>query len=182
MKKLVLIVATIAISTFYSNAQIYKSIEKGVHVSFFSETPIENIEAKTNVASSLLNASNDSIAFRVPVSTFQFEKALMQEHFNENYLETSKYPNATFKGKINEIVDYKTDGVYNVTCTGKFKMHGVEDLRTIDGTITVKGKEVMLDAVFLVKTADHKIEVPKVVFEKIAENIKVTVNAIYAPY
>ncbi len=106
----------------------------------------------------------------------------MQEHFNENYMETPKYPNASFRGKINEKIDYKKDGVYKVTCTGKLNMHGVDQLRTIDGTITVKGNEVVLDSQFFVKTVDHKIDVPKVVFEKIAENIKVTVNAKYAPY
>ncbi len=182
MKKLFLVAITVAGTTFFSKAQIYKSIDKGVNVSFFSETPVENINAKSNIGSSLLNTSTDSVAFRVPVSSFQFEKALMQEHFNENYMETPKYPNASFRGKINEKVDYKKDGVYKVTCTGKLNMHGVDQLRTINGTITVKGNDVILDSEFLVKTADHKIEVPKVVFEKIAESIKVTVNAKYAPY
>lgn len=182
MKKLFLAAIIIVTTTFFCKAQIYKSVDKGLNVSFFSETPLENIDAKSNIGSSLLNTSTDSVAFRLPISSFQFDKALMQEHFNENYMETPTYPNATFRGKINEKVDYKKDGIYKVTCTGKLNIHGVEQLRTINGTITVKGNDVILDSQFFVKTADHKIDVPKVVFEKIAESIKITVNAKYAPY
>lgn len=180
--KLFLTLITVAFTSVLCSAQIYKSIDKGLNVSFFSETPLENIDAKSNIGNSLLNASNDSVAFRIPVFSFQFKNALMQEHFNENYMETAKYPNASFRGKINTSIDYTKDGVYDVTCTGKLNIHGVEKLQTINGTITIKDTEVVLDSEFFIKSSDYKIEIPKVVFEKIAESIRVTVKAEYAPY
>ena len=164
------------------NAQIYKSKDKGVVVSFFSTTPIEDIDAKNNACSSFLNSTTDTIVFKIPNNAFVFPKSLMQEHFNENYMETPKYPYATFKGKINEDVDYTKEGTYKVTCTGMLKMHGVEQLRTIEGTVTVKGEELTILSNFNVKLADHKIDVPKLVTEKIAESILVKVNAQYTPY
>jgi hypothetical protein len=181
MKKITLTLLAIT-ACLTAGAQIYKSKDKGVSINFFSETPMENIDAKSVLGSSLINTMTDSIAFRVPISSFQFEKSLMQEHINDNYMESSKYPNGTFRVKINEKIDFKKDGVHKVTCTGKLLIHGVEQLRTIPGTLTIKGDDVALDSQFLVKLVDHRIDVPKVVFEKIAENIKVTVKAAYASY
>jgi polyisoprenoid-binding protein YceI len=182
MKKILSLLVLFAAFYGIATAQIYKSKDKGVVISFFSTTPVENIDATNTSCSSLLNTATDSVLFKVPNAAFVFPKSLMQEHFNENYMETPKYPNSTFRGKINEKIDYTKDGTYKVTCTGKLLMHGVEQLRTIDGTLTVKGEEVTIVTEFNVKLADHKIEVPKVVFEKIAESILVKVNAQYAPY
>ena len=103
----------------------------------------------------------------------------MQDHFNENYMESTKFPLASFRGKINEKIDYTRDGVYPVTSTGKFALHGVEKIETIKGTLTVKDQVIHLDAGLMVHTADFKIEIPKLVFSKIAEDIKVTMAADY---
>ena len=100
----------------------------------------------------------------------------MQEHYNENYIETEKFPYATFKGKIKETIDYSKDGTHNVTMEGTLDMHGVELPRTILGTVEIKGGVIVMDSKFDVKVADHKIKVPSLYSEKIAENIRVTFN------
>ena len=100
----------------------------------------------------------------------------MQEHYNENYVESEKFPYATFKGKIKETIDYTKDGTHNVTMEGALDMHGVELPRTITGTVTIKGGSIAMDAKFDVKVADHKIKVPSLYSEKIAESIKVSFN------
>ena len=104
----------------------------------------------------------------------------MQEHFNENYMESSKYPRSEFKGEIADInsVNFNKDGNYNVKATGKLTIHGVTKNVSIPGTITVKGNTATLNSKFNVKTADYNINIPKVVEGKIAKEIEVTVNSI----
>lgn len=164
------------------NAQIYKSKDEGCKVHFFSEAPVENIEAKNKLASSILNTASGDIVFQVPNISFKFEKPLMEEHFNENYMESDKYPKSTFKGKINEKVDFTKDGEYKVTVTGILNIHGVEKQRTIEGKIIVKNGEIKAFSEFLVHVADHKIEIPQLVMQNIAEVIKVTIDCVYEPY
>jgi len=106
----------------------------------------------------------------------------MEEHFNENYMESEKFPNAEFKGKINEKVDYKKDGEYKVTVTGKLTIHGVVKERTIEGKITIKGDEITISTTFMVHIADHNIEIPSVVVKNIAEDVKVTVSSVLEPF
>jgi hypothetical protein len=148
-------------------------------ITFYSHTPIEDIEAKSEKASSVLNPSNNQIAFLVLNTSFQFSNSLMQEHFNEKYMESEKFPKSSFSGKINEPITWATDGEYKVTATGKLNVHGVSQDRTIPATITIKQGKVSAKSDFLVKTADHKIEIPKLVWEKIAEEIKVNVLVDY---
>lgn len=180
MKKLIAI-ATILIAGYSSvNAQIYKSKKDEVKVSFFSETPLENITATNSTSTSFI--AGDSIKFTLANTGFIFPKPLMQEHFNENYMESAKYPKTTFRGKINEKPDLTKDGVYKVTCTGLIFMHGVEKVITVPGTITVKGGEVNIIAAFKAKLDDYKIEKPKVVTEKIADVIDVKIDATYLPF
>jgi hypothetical protein len=163
-----------------SFSQVYMA--KTCEVTFFSEAPMENIEAKNTSARPILNTATNDIAVRIPINGFVFEKPLMQEHFNENYMESSKYPNATFKGKINETIDYTKDGTHKVTSTGKLDIHGVEKDRTLDGTLTIKGGVITLASQFNVKLADHKIEIPSLVGNKIAEVVLVKLNSQLEPY
>jgi hypothetical protein len=158
-------------------AQVWKSKKDEVLISFFSETPIENIQATSKSGVSLIKG--DSIIFSVRNTSFDFEKDLMEEHFNENYMESSKYPVSTFKGKINEKVDLTKAGSYQVTCTGVLNMHGVAKTYTFKGTITVKGEEVHLKSEFDAKLVDHKIDRPQIVMQNIAEVIRVKVDAKY---
>jgi hypothetical protein len=180
MKKIIAITALFIAGYSSINAQIYKSKKDEVKVSFFSSTPIEDISAMHSTSTSFI--ANDSIKFTLANTGFVFPKPLMQEHFNENYMESPKYPKSTFRGKINEKTDLSKDGVYKVTCTGVMYMHGVEKLITIPGTFTVKGGVVNLVASFKAKLDDYKIARPKVVMEKIADEIDVKINANYEAY
>jgi len=180
MKKVIAIAALLFAGHSSINAQIYKSKKDEVKVSFFSETPLENISALNSTSTSFI--LGDSIKFSLANTGFVFPKPLMQEHFNENYMESAKYPKTLFRGKINEKPDMNKDGVYKVTCTGMMNMHGVEKLITVPGTITIKGGEVNLVANFKAKLDDYKIARPKVVMEKIAEEIDVKIDATYVAY
>jgi hypothetical protein len=175
-----LLFLTALIFSFTVKAQIYMA--KTCEVSFFSEAPMENIDAKNTTAKPILNTANNEVAVRVPIKGFVFAKPLMQEHFNENYMESDKYPNATFKGKINEPIDWKKDGTYKVTITGKLDIHGVEKDRTLDATIIIKGEQITVVSEFWVALSDHKIEIPKVVFQNLAEKILVKLNSVMVPY
>lgn len=179
MKKKIITILCIAISTSI-NAQIY--IAKNCEISFFSSAPIENIEAINKVAKPILNASTGDIQLKIAMIAFVFEKALMQEHFNENYIETEKFPNTIFKGKINEKIDYLKDGETKVTVTGKISMHGVEKEKTIDGILTVKGEEIGLSAKFNMHIADYNIKVPSLYVTNIAEDVEVKLKALLEPY
>lgn len=162
-----------------AQAQIYTGEKTSIR--FFSETKMENIEAINNKATPLLNTANGNFAVKATQTDFVFKSSFMQEHYNENYMESEKYPQATFIGKINETIDYKTNGTYTVTITGKLNMHGVEQPRTITGILTIKDGKINMDAKFDVKVADHKIKVPSLYIEKIAEVIEVTYHSEMIP-
>nr|WP_294794429.1 YceI family protein [uncultured Mucilaginibacter sp.] len=154
---------------------------KNATISLFSSAPIEDIAAKTSAGTSVYNATTGDLVFSVNISSFQFRKSLMQEHFNSDYLESDKYPKASFKGKIQERIDLTKNGSYPVTVTGELDVHGVKQTRTIPGSITVNNGNVTMAAEFMVKCADHNIKIPKIVFHNIAESIKLNVSAIYTP-
>lgn len=145
-------------------------------ISFFSDAPVEDIQAKTIKFAAVVNPQSRKFAFSVPIETFVFEKSLMREHFNENYMETEKYPNGTFKGDIVEDVNLLANGSHKVNVKGLLNLHGVEKERTIPATVDIKGKEMTINSKFQVKLVDHNIEVPQVVISNIAEVIDVTVN------
>ena len=151
-------------------------------ISFFSETPMENIDAKTNTAFSMLKTETNDISYMVALRSFKFDKPLMQEHFNEKYVESEKYPNASFKGKINEKINWNRDTVANITSTGIFNIHGVDQPHTEKGKLTIKGTSITIEGEFNVKVADHKIEVPTVVSTKVAEVVKVSHKLTLTPY
>ncbi len=179
MKNLFLIFAALLIINCTASAQTYMT--KNGKISFFSKTDIENIDAVNNQAVSVLNTQNGEIAFSVLVNGFLFKKALMQEHFNENYLESAKYPKASFKGTINDLtkVDFKKDGAYNVSVTGDLTMHNVTNKVTVPAVIQVKGGKISANALFNAKLDDYKITVPKVVENNISKTIEVKVDCNY---
>ena len=146
-------------------------------VSFFSKTSAMNIEASSQVLSSIISPDNNNLAFSVQNTSFKFKNSFMEEHFNEKYMESDKYPRSTFSGKINEKIDLRQDGIYNVTTTGNLSIHGVEQPRTIGGELTIAKGKLHLKSNFNIKLVDHKIEVPTLVFEKIAEEIQVTIDS-----
>ncbi len=191
MKKSALFILALVAGAFSLNAQVYTGTQSTV--SFFSTTPVEDISATNSTAVMILNATTGDVMAKISIKGFVFSNVLMQEHFNENYMETDKegpkdangnatYPNrfATFKGKVNETIDYTKDGTHNITMTGTLTIHGVAQPRTLPGTLTVKGNEVTVDVKFDVALADHEIKVPEAVGAKIAEKIQVTVKSTLA--
>jgi len=155
---------------------------KNAKINIYSSAPIEDIEANSNEGVSVYNAATGELAFSLPIRSLHFEKAMMEEHFNENYIESDKYPKATFKGKINEHPDLGKDGSYPVTVTGDFQVHGVTQNRTVKGEIKVNRGVVSMSSEFMVKCADHHIDIPKIVFHNIAESIRIRVSATYSTY
>lgn len=152
------------------------------HVSFFSSTPVEDIKAVNRNASCIFDQATGKVEFNVPMKSFKFEKALMQEHFNEDFIESNEYPDATFKGVFEGIenVDFKKEGEYTVTAAGDFTVHGVTREREDEFTfIITEDGEIRGKSVFMVKPADHDIEIPGSVRENIAKEVEVTVKMNY---
>lgn len=178
MKKLIL--AAVVICGITSTAFAQKYITRTGKVTFFSATSLENIEAFTNEAASVLDAATGDVVFQIPIKSFRFEKSLMQEHFNENYMESSQFPKAEFKGAITDMskVDFTKNGKYDVTTKGAMTIHGVTKNVSVPGTVTVKGNSVTINTVFNVAPKDYEINIPGVVENKIAKEIEVTVNSI----
>jgi polyisoprenoid-binding protein YceI len=179
MKKVLVVVAGLMIVNF-AKAQLYAAKESTIH--FLSKSSLEDIEAKNKVAKPILDATSGDIQIKIPNKQFKFKSSVMEEHFNENYMETEKYAYTTFKGKINEKIDYKKDGENKVTCTGTMDMHGVTQTITIPGTITVKGNQLTVVSTFMVKLVDYKIKVPSLYIKNIAEEIAVDINSVLEPY
>ncbi|MBL4593226.1 MAG: YceI family protein [Flavobacteriales bacterium] len=174
MKKYILLSILVGLFQFSFSQNLYKATSG--EISFFSETPLENIEAINKKVKALINTKNGELAFIVTNVGFHFEKPLMEEHFNENYIESDKYKVSMFKGKIVEKIDYSVDGTYQVTVKGKLNLHGVEKEREIKGVITIKDGKINVTSEFVLKLSDHKIRIPKVVTKKIAEEVKIKVN------
>ena len=185
MKRLVFLFSAFYLSLVVLTATAQNIfITESSQVTFFSDAPLQDIEAVNKAATSIITLHNDSIAFQVPIKGFTFKSGLMQTHFNETYMESDKkgYEYATLKGKLSEKIDFKKDGEYKVTVTGNLKMHGVEKPRTFDGTITVKGDKVTVKSQFKVLVADHKIKIPSDKIKNIGSEVLVTVEAHYKPY
>lgn len=140
---------------------------------FFSETPVENIRAINKKSQVIFDAATGELAVRIPIRDFTFPNKLMQEHFNENYMESEKYPTATFSGKLSSLPDHTRNGTYSVVAKGKLTVHGVTQEREIQGQFIVKDGSITMMSDFEVALTDHKIEVPKLVFVKIAQQIQV---------
>jgi hypothetical protein len=179
MKKYTLVLIAMAFLTWNAHAQLF--VTPAAKIDFFSKTPVEDIEAHSDNGVAILNTKTGELAFQVINTSFHFPNKLMEEHFNEKYMESEKFPKSSFKGKINETIDYTKDGTHNVTVTGTLNIHGVEQARTITGKVIIANGTIQLISDFKVKVADHKIEIPKLVLAKIAEEINVTVNATLAP-
>lgn len=179
MKKILLSTSAIFFSA-HLFAQIY--IANKCVIGFLSKTPVEDIAGINSSTKPLLNAGTGDVQMKIAMTGFIFEKPLMQEHFNENYVESEKFPVCIFKGKINEKVDYTKDGETKVTVTGKLNLHGVEKDRTIDGVITIKGGVISLSSNFKIKFADHNIIIPGLYSGIIPEDTDVKMEAVMEPF
>jgi len=150
-------------------------------ISFFSSTPLEDIRAVSERTQAVFVSHNGNLAFQVPIRSFSFAKGLMQEHFNENYMESDKYPYAKFRGNIQQKIDYTKDGEYAVTANGVLNVHGVDQQRAIPGKLIVKDGKIRMVSSFDVACVDHKIKIPTLVITKVAEVIKVSIDATLSP-
>ncbi len=178
MKKI--IAGALLLIAIQTKAQIY--LADNCTISFFSKTTVEDIDAVNKVTKPMMNAGSGTIAFKVTNTAFKFKSALMEEHFNENYMESEKYPHTVFNGKINEKIDYSKNGEHNVTITGKMNMHGVEKDETYSGKLSVKDGKIMLSGTFKVKLKDYNIKIPSVVTYNVAEEIEVKVETTLSPF
>jgi hypothetical protein len=179
MKKITALVLICICSITLTHAQKY--LTRNGSISFFSEAPLENIEAYNNQVSGVIDLENGGMAFTLLMKAFIFEKALMQEHFNEKYVESHKYPKATFKGKIKDF-DSITLGSEQiaVTVSGKLTIHGVTKevsapgklLKNVNGNI--EGKSV-----FSIDLQEYEIKIPSAVRKNIADKIEIKVNMLY---
>ncbi|MEO0310721.1 MAG: hypothetical protein RIQ89_378 [Bacteroidota bacterium] len=179
MKKFALLISLTTL-IFQSQAQVF--IAKKCQIDFFSAAPLEDIKAINKYTTPLLNTLTGAIVFKVKISSFEFESALMQEHFNENYMESEKFPYSLFDGKIIGDIDYKKDGTYQVTANGKLTLHGVTKEVTVPGVITVKGNEIMINAKTPLTIKEYDIKVPSLYVKNIAETVDVTIDATLIPY
>ncbi len=170
----ILITSFLLVLALSAHAQLF--LTQTGETSFFSETPLENIAAKNTNTAAIINTAKGEIAIKMAMNQFVFPNKLMQEHFNENYMESDKYPTATFRGKIQETIDFKKDGVYDVSAKGTLEIHGIKQDRIIKGKLTVGKGQIMMESNFNIKLVDHKIDIPTVVFAKIAEVISVKSN------
>jgi polyisoprenoid-binding protein YceI len=180
MNKLLLACSILfAIST---NAQ-NRLFTKNAAISFYSKAPIEDIEAHNKAAVSVLDKTTGAVEFSVLLKGFEFEKSLMQEHFNENYVESSKYPKVVFKGKIDDLskIDFKKDGKYTVQVTGQLTLHGQTKPVSAAVTFTIANGSVSANTEFNIAVDDYAIKIPSLVKDKIAKTIKVVVKANYQP-
>ena len=169
------------VCTLQSYAQMYMT--KNGKISFFSTTSMENIEAVNNQAVSILNSGTGEIGFSVIIKGFLFKKALMQEHFNEDNMESDKYPKAMFKGVIADIanVNFNKEGDYSVKVNGNLTMHGITQKIAVNATIKIKEGKVFASSEFNVLRADYKISVPKVTENNVSKSIRINVACNYEP-
>ena len=167
-----------AMGTFSLSAQ--KLITKTMVVDFYSTTPIEDIKAHLEDGLGIINTASNKAVFQVKIESFEFEKALMQEHFNENYLHSVRYPKAIFSVTIEGMEDWSNQGEHAVNLVGDMLVHGVTKSINVPATIAINQAVGMeLTANFTIKPEDHGIEVPRLVVAKIAESIDIHVKATF---
>jgi hypothetical protein len=180
MKRVTLILILI---TFFYAANAQKYMTKTGFIGFFSHTPMEDVKGDNNQVASVLDISTGDIVFQVLIKSFHFDRALMEEHFNENYMESDKIPKSSFKGKITNLsaVDFKKNGTYDVTVEGDLTIHNVTNKISTKGNIEVVTGGITANSKFIIVPEDYKINIPGVVREKIAKNLEVTVSMKYTP-
>jgi polyisoprenoid-binding protein YceI len=154
-----------------------KYLTKTGRVTFFSASPIEDIEAQNQQAAAVVDVAAGQLAFSVPIKGFVFKRTLMQEHFNENYMESDKFPKATFSGKISglSMATLPTTGQQKVQVEGDLNIHGVTHHITVPGTVELKDKQLQAFAMFAVAPADYNIEIPFLVRDHIAKVVTIKV-------
>jgi len=161
-------------------AQLYE-VRNGI-ARFHSNAPKELISAQSAQLRGVVDVGRKAFAFRIRMASFEgFNSPLQREHFNENYMESDKHPEAMFSGKIIEDTDLSKDGEYDVRAKGKFRIHGLQQERIIKAHVSTQKGIMTITSDFTVTLADYNIKVPRVVYDKLAPEIKVSINASLAP-
>jgi YceI-like domain len=180
MRTCLLLSTVILFAGFKQPSGIYQTVNG--KISFRSEAPLELIRASSDQLIGLIDINKKIFSFSIPMRSFQgFNSPLQKEHFNENYVESDKYPQATFKGKIIEDQDLTVDGTYELRAKGILTIHGVSQERIIKSDVTVSNKTITIKSVFSVLLSDHNIPIPKVVYQKLANEINVEVTTTLEP-
>ncbi len=163
--------------SFNSYSQTIFRCENGT-IQFRSDAELELIKASSNKLAGVIDTAKKIFAFSVNINSFEgFNGALQREHFNENYMQSERYPKATFKGKIIEDIDFSKPGTYAVRTKGVLSIHGVDQERIIKSTLIIMQDHISIESAFTVFLKDHNIKIPKVVHENIASEIEVEVKA-----
>ena len=164
--------------SFISNAQLFST--RSASVSFYSSTALEDIKAKSSDVESKLMSTTGQLSLMLLVKSFRFENEMMEEHFNESYLESDKFPKADFKGVITNIatVNFQRDGVYPVTVQGNLTIHGITRALTTSGNIVIKNGKPTAKSSFPIKVRDYNIS-GKIIGKELAESIAITVDCRY---
>ena len=168
----------LAATPFGLSAQKWFTRDAKVYFDATSANSPERIEATTKSGTFVMEQTSGRLEASVLIKGFQFEKALMQEHFNENYLESSKYPKASFKGKIDDLskVKFNQDGNYTTTVSGDFTLHGVTKPVSVPATFSIKGGKISMNANFKTVLTDYGISIPSLVADKLAKEAKIAVS------
>ncbi|NOT76884.1 MAG: YceI family protein [Cyclobacteriaceae bacterium] len=172
-----------AITACVTNAQsLYQATSS--KISFFAGTPVEDIDAINTKAWSFFNSTTGEISINIPIKDFHFKRPLMEEHFNENYLESSKYPKAQFKGKIKDVekINFKSIESIEISITGTLTLHGVSKETEINVVLHSEDGKIQGETKFFITLSDYKIDRPKILWEKLAEKVNVTAAFTYEPY
>lgn len=180
MKRAILVTILVISTTAAINAQKYYTKSGKIYFDATSSSSPEKIEATNRTATCVVDVSTGAIQFSMLMKGFEFERALMQEHFNENYVESHKFPKAEFKGKIkdNHEIDYTKDGTYKAKVKGDLIIHGETKEVEAEGKFIVKGGKITAEADFSIKLSDFKISIPGLVADKIAKTAKITVSCV----
>lgn len=180
MRKITIVIMMLMIAMSV-NAQKYMT--KSGYIGFYSHTPMEDIKADNNQAAGVLDISTGDMVFQALIKSFKFERALMEEHFNENYMESDKFPKASFKGKITNpgSVNFTKNGSYEVTVEGDLTIRDVTKKISVKGSLEVITGGINGTSKFNIVPEDYNISIPGVVKEKIAKNLEVTVTMKYLP-
>ncbi len=167
----------------FSAANAQKFMTKNGYIGFFSHTPMEDIKGDNNQVASVLDTNTGEMVFQVLVKSFHFDRALMEEHFNENYMESDKFPKSSFKGKITNLsaINFSKNGIYDVSVDGDLTIRDATNKISTTGKLEIQNGELLATAKFNISPEDYKISIPSVVKEKINKNMEVTVSLKYAP-
>ena len=174
MKKTLLI--SLSFFSIFSFSQ-EKFITRNGQIQFIASTPLETIDPVNNHVSCILDTENGNLVFQMKMISFRFEKALMEEHFNEKYVESDKFPKSTFVGRVQNWDDFNWNGTeQNIVVKGKITIHGIEKEIIVKGVIETSKSTIFLSSSFDVIISDFGIEIPRLVRDKISETVKVEVN------